>query len=124
MAGRVHMPALRVDRRAVGDVAAAVALPWLPGADVADGRDDLSGHPQAVTNVVHGDVVSVAAEVGRRSYRARALANAGWRDNCGAAAERHPWPFWAGAAPLRADAVSPRPGDGGRYMQVKAMAEL
>src|SRR5450759_3931790 len=57
LAGRVHMPALRVDRRAVGDVAGAVALPWLPGADVADGRDDLSGHPQAVANVVHGDVV-------------------------------------------------------------------
>src|ERR1019366_6382221 len=29
LAGRVHMPALRVDRRAVGDVAGAVALPWL-----------------------------------------------------------------------------------------------
>src|SRR5664280_1734021 len=27
------------------------------GADVADGQDDLSGHPQAVANVVHGDVV-------------------------------------------------------------------
>ena len=51
------MPALWVDRRAVGDVAGAVALPWLPAADVDDGRDDLSGHPQAVADVVHGDVM-------------------------------------------------------------------
>src|SRR5664279_3199381 len=57
LAGRLHMPALRVDRQAVGDVARVAALPWLPGADVADGRDNVSGHPQAVANVVHGDVV-------------------------------------------------------------------
>jgi hypothetical protein len=60
LAKRIHLPALRVDRRAVGDVAEAVALPWLPGADVVDGRNDLSGHPKAVANVVHGDVVTVS----------------------------------------------------------------
>src|SRR5271166_608345 len=54
--GWVHMPALRVDGRAVGDVAAAAALPRMLGADVTDGRDNPSGHPKA--NVVHGDVVS------------------------------------------------------------------
>ena len=42
----------------------------------------------------------------------RALADAAGRDDRGAAAQRHPRPFWAGAAPLRADAVSPGPGDG------------
>src|SRR5271166_6789284 len=46
-----------MDRRAVDDVAGAVALPGVPGADVADGWDGLSGHPKAVAHVVHGNVV-------------------------------------------------------------------
>ena len=41
LASWVHMPALRVVRRALGDVAGAVALPSLPRADVADRWDDL-----------------------------------------------------------------------------------
>src|SRR5271166_3512927 len=57
LAERIHLPALRMDRRAVDDVAGAVALPGVPGADVADGWDGLSGHPKAVAHVVHGNVV-------------------------------------------------------------------
>ena len=41
LAEGIHLPALRVDRRTVDDVAGAVALPRVPGADVADGWDDL-----------------------------------------------------------------------------------
>src|SRR5471032_564846 len=37
----------------------------------------------------------------------RALADAGRRDDRSAAAQRDPWPFWARAAPLCIDAVSP-----------------
>jgi hypothetical protein len=40
-----------MDRRAVDDVVAgAVALPRVPGADIADRWDGLSGHPKAVTH--------------------------------------------------------------------------
>ena len=41
----------------------------------------------------------------------KALADAGQRDDHSAAVQRHPWPFWAGAAPFRADAASPGSGD-------------
>ena len=40
--------------------AGAIALSCLPGADVADRRDGLAGHPQAVAHVVY---VSVALRI-------------------------------------------------------------
>jgi hypothetical protein len=48
--------------------------------------------------------------IGGGAVSARALADTGGRDSRGAAAKRHPRPFRAGAAPLRADAASPEPG--------------
>src|SRR5689334_19117772 len=53
-----------MDRRAVDDVAGTAALPRLPGTNLADGWDDLSGHPKAVAHVVHGSVVCHQAKDG------------------------------------------------------------
>ena len=39
--------------------------------------------------------VRVGADRACGALPTRALADAGWRDDRGAAAQRHPWPFWA-----------------------------
>ena len=54
LAGRVCLPTLPMDWRAVGDVAGTVALSGMPGADVLDGGHRVRGDAQAAAHVVPG----------------------------------------------------------------------
>ena len=83
------------------------------------GRGKVTPRVAPETKVLRGEGAGGIAVQGLRAVAgdrraggtlpARALADAVGRDHRGAAASRHPRPFWTGAASVRADAVSPGP---------------
>ena len=64
LAGWFRLPSLRHGRGAVDDVGWTAAVPELSWAHIVDGRHGVSGHTQAVADVVPGDVVRHQPEEG------------------------------------------------------------
>lgn len=66
------MPAVRVDRAALGHWARVAALPGLPGTGVGDRRDYLRENKEAFADVVLDDVVRHISEArSERSWAAK-----------------------------------------------------